>query len=655
MFTLIFGFLIFILASFFCFTVTGLVILNNLKGELAGYERIILGTITGFVAFTLLSYLLYILKIHPLLLPTVLLVNIYFFRSFSPAKLSYRLNRDSALLLIIFIIGIAGQLAIIAPSGINVGGDLLFWSANGHDGAWHIALAHELQKGYPFQNPVFAGEKLVNYHFFSDITLSDFNNLFKISVLDLYFRFFPFLFSLLLGASAFIIGRKIGNSNLAGIWSVIFTYFGGSFGYIVTWLRNKSLGGESIFWGTQIQSASGNPPQIISDFLVLSFLYLFFIYIHKKNRTIFTVCLLLAGTMILFKVYAAVAILGSLAIAGIWEILKERKLYISALFLLSSITAAILYFPNSSGSGSFLIWQPWWYIRTMVVDSSRLDWIDLELRRQTYIAENNIKRVVQLEVTAFLIFFFGNLGMRFLGLVSFFKLTILSFRNYFYLTVIAVALISLIFPLLFLQKGVAGNTSQFFQYFILILGILSGVTTAQLMTLLKSNLLKILISFTILLLAVPTQIGLLYEFYSRPAFTKITKEEVAALSFLKNHTTKDSTIMSPPYNKYLDLKEVTPNIWDWFDTAYVSALSERRTYFADYEQVDIMGYNYQDRLTFEQEIFDETSSTKAAEKLRDKDIGYLYFPKYLVPKFPAENNFELVYQNNGAQVWKVIP
>ncbi len=655
MLILILGFLIFLLASFFCFTLPGLVILNNLKEGASQYERIILGTVVGFVIFTLLSYILYILRVHPLLLPIILLIDIYFFRSFSRPKLSYNLSASSAILLIIFIIGIVGQLAIIAPSGLNIDGDLLFWSANGHDGSWHIALAHELQKGYPFQNPVFAGEKLVNYHFFSDITLSDFNYFFKISALDLYFRFFPFLFSLLLGASAFIIGRKIGNSNLAGIWSVIITYFAGSFGYIVTWLRNKSIGGESIFWGTQIQSATGNPPQVISDFLVLTFLFLFFIYIHKKSWRLFIICLLLAGTMVLFKVYAAVAILGSLAIVGVWEFLKERRLYILLLFLSSSTLAAILYFPNSSTAGSFLILQPWWYIRTMVVDSSRLDWIDLELRRQTYIAENNIKRVIQLEVTAFLIFFFGNLGIRFIGLVSFLKLTVFSFRNYFYLAVVTVTLISLVFPLLFLQKGVAGNTSQFFQYFILIFGILTGVTIAQFMTLLKSNTLKIIISLTILLLAVPTQIGLLYEFYSRPAFTKITKEEVAALSFLKNSTAKDSVVISPPYNRYTDLKDITPNIWDWFDTAYVSALSERRSYFADYEQVDIMGYNYQDRLAFEQEIFEGTSSSEAGEKLREKNIDYLYFPEYFAPKFSAEGNFELVYQNSGAQVWKVIP
>ena len=70
----------------------------------------------------------------------------------------------------------------------------------------------------------------------------------------------------------------------------------------------------------------------------------------------------------------------------------------------------------------------------MVVIDSRLDWIDLEHRRQTYIYENNLKRVIQLEITAFLIFVFGNLGMRFIGLLSFIKLLPTIFKDYFNLT-----------------------------------------------------------------------------------------------------------------------------------------------------------------------------------------------------------------------------
>lgn len=656
MFTLIFGFILFLLASFFCFTIPGLAILSGSRKEFSDPEKITLGTVLGFVFFTLLSYLLYVFRIHILLLFIIALINFYFLEShFFIPEFSFSINKRVTLLIVVFIIGIIGQLAIIAPSGLNIGGNLLFWSANGHDGAWHIALSQEIAKGYPFQNPIFAGEKLVNYHFFSDISLSDFNKEFKISDFDLYFRFFPFLFSLLLGSTAFILGSRFGGSFTVGLWSVIFTYFAGSWGYIVTWLRNKTIGGESIFWGTQIQSSTGNPPQIVSDFLLLSFLILFLVYLQKKSRTLFAACFLIAGTMVLFKVYVAVAVLGSLGIVGLWQVIRERKFHILGLSILSGILSAILYLPNSAGAGSFLIFEPWWYIRTMVVIDSRLNWIDMELRRQTYMADHNYKRVVQLEVTAFLIFFFGNLGMRFIGLFSLFKTAITTHKNYFNLTFLLIILISLVFPLLFLQRGVAGNTSQFFQYFILLFGILAAVSTAQLFKLVKNKLMIGLISLFIIVLAVPTQLGLINEFYSRPAFARINKYEIDALNFLKNKSPLQSVIMSPPYDQYLDLKEVTPNIWDWFDTAYVAALSGRRTYFADYEQVDIMGYDYKQRLSLEQQVFQETSSLTASQMLKGRNINFLYFPKQLAPKFLPQPGFEVVYQNEGAEVWKVNP
>jgi len=66
--------------------------------------------------------------------------------------------------------------------------------------------------------------------------------------------------------------------------ATIFTYFAGSFGYIVTYLNNKTIGGESIFWATQPQSASGNPPQIISDFMIMAAVYFYLLFKEQKKK-----------------------------------------------------------------------------------------------------------------------------------------------------------------------------------------------------------------------------------------------------------------------------------------------------------------------------------------------------------------------------------
>jgi hypothetical protein len=602
-------------------------------------EKILMGGVVAFAAFTLLSYILIIFNIPLLIIPIIILAVAVGFRPtlkiIKSIKIAFSVK--TILVVAVFTIGVAGQLAVIAPSGILKNNDLLFWSAHGHDGPWHIALMEEIKKGYPFQNPSFAGEKLVNYHFFSDIAPAIVSKYLPISNLDLYFRIFPFIYSLFLGASAFYLTKKITNSFSASIWAVVFTYFSGSFGYII----GK---GESVFWATQPQSSSGNPPQIISNFLVLSSLYFLMSYLKSKNdKRLFAVCVLLLGTLVGFKVYAAVALLGAIGIAGLWQLIKDRKPHLILLSIVSGALAAIIYFPNTSGSTSFLIFEPWWYIRTMIVEPSRLNLLDWELRRQTYIFESNWKRVIYLEGVGFLIFFFGNLGMRFLGIWEFIKSHII-----FKTTIV----ISLILPLLFLQKGVASNTSQFLQYFVLLFGILSGIAASKL-----TAKLKFLIP-VIIILMIPTQLKLLTDFYGtpedpRPALAKVSSQELEALNYIKDVSEKDSVIVTPPYNQYLDLKKEIPDIWDWFDTSYISAFSQRRTYFDDYEQADIMGYDINERTETKKKIFENEKVEEVKASFSQTNGNLLYYPKVLRPKVnPELLGLSKFFENEEIEVWK---
>ena len=607
-----------------------------------------MGAIAGFAAMTLISYILIILGIPILIIPITLLVIALLtkplIKTVKQIKIIFDLN--TILILIVFIIGIAGQMAVISPSGSIQNGDLLFWSANGHDGAWHIALMEEMKKGYPFQNPVLAGERLLNYHFFSDILPAMVSKYLPVNNFDLYFRIFPLFYSLSLGASAYFLTKRLSSNKSAPIWATIFTYFAGSLGFIVTYIKSKTIAGESIFWATQPQSASGNPPQIISDFMILAAIYFLIILRKQKNKKrvgfIFAVCVILFGTLVSFKVYAGVVALGALGIAGVWQLIKEKRLQMLILAFVSGLLSFALYFPNTSGSASFLIFQPWWYIRTMVVEPSRLDWLDLELRRQFYLARGGIKsvlRIIEYEGIAFIIFFFGNLGMRFLGLKYLFKTE----------PIIKIAIvISLVSPLLFLQKGVASNTSQFLQYFVLFFGILAGIQVAQMPTKFRHFLGPLII-----ILMVPTQIGLLKEFYSRPAFAKISKSEIQALNFIKENTSEDAVILTPPYNQYFSLGDSTPNIWDWFDTSYVSALSARRTYFDDYEQVDIMGYNWRSRLETKNYIFSQKDPVTVKQAFAETGVNILYFPKSQAPEVnPQIYGLTKIFENSDAEVWK---
>ena len=297
-------------------------------------ERILMGSVAAFAALTLICYILIVLHVPFLIIPISLIAAFFAFKPIvKTIKLTkIKLNFQTIIILIVFTLGITGQMAVISPSGVFKNGDLLFWSSHGHYATWHIALMEEIKRGWPFQNPIFSGEKLTNYHFFSDILPAMVSKYLPISNLNLYFRIFPFFYSLFLGASAYFLTKKLTKSFSASIWATIFTYFAGSFGYVI----GK---GESVFWATQPQSASGNPPQIISDFLVLTIIYFVILLGEQRNksksRIIFAICTIFVGTLVSFKVYAAVVVFGGLAVAGIWQLIKERKLQLLILTLVS--------------------------------------------------------------------------------------------------------------------------------------------------------------------------------------------------------------------------------------------------------------------------------------------------------------------------------
>ncbi len=603
-----------------------------------------MGSIFVFALSTLISYILIVLNIPYLIIP-VLFLSIFvgretLFRIFNNLKIKF--NLQTLLVLTIFIIGMVGQLAIIAPSGTYQNGDLVFWSAHGHDGTWHMALMEEIKKGYPFQNPIFAGTPLKNYHFFSDVLPAMVSKYLWISNENLYFRIFPLFYSIFLGASAFFLTKKLTKNFSSSIWAVIFTYFAGSFGYLI----GK---GESVFWATQIQSSGGNPPQIISNFLFLTAIYYVFVYLEQTEKRLeikyFLISFILLGTISAFKIYAGVILLGALSIVGTWNLIFRKDMRLFILSLLSGIMALALYIPNSSNSGSFLIYEPWWYIRTMIVEPSRLNLLDWELRRQTYIYEHNWKRVIWLEGMGFLIFFFGNLGMRFIGLWEFVKTN----------TIFKISItLSLLLPLIFLQKGVASNTAQFLQYFILLFGILSGIAVSKIPKAFSFFLFPL-----IFLLMIPTQVKLFEEFYwsnnhIRQPFTKISSAELEALNFIKENTNENSIILTPPYNQYLNLKKQIPDIWDWFDTSYVSALTSRRTYFDDYEQVDIMGYDYRPRLKTKETTFNSEKIDEVKSSLKSTNANILYYPKAVAPKTSVESlDLTKLFENSEVIIWKI--
>ena len=193
---------------------------------------------------------------------------------------------------------------------------------------------------------------------------------------------FPILLAFSIGAVSYILAKQWFKSEIGATMSVFFLYFGGSFGWILSFLRDKSFGGETYFWAQQGISTLINPPFATSILIFLAGLYLFLVVTQQKNQLKLLVIplIVLWGTLIEFKAYAGILVLGSLSIISLVWIIKQKFTY-----LLISIPIGLLslfvFLPNNNSSGSLLVFSPFWIIHSMIDSPDRVGWFRLQLAR----------------------------------------------------------------------------------------------------------------------------------------------------------------------------------------------------------------------------------------------------------------------------------
>lgn len=519
--------------------------------------------------------------------------------------------------ILIIVIGSISWSLTMVKSGLVYPFGLGFWGPNGHDGIWHIALANSLAKG-GFNIPTFAGERIKNYHIGFDLVLGFLSKLTSFSTATLYFQIIPPIIAVAIGLVVYKLMITWTGSKVATLWSLFFVYFGGS----LAWILGK---GESAFWSQQAISTLINPPFAVS-LLILSGALLLLL---KKKYFWAT---LLFGILIEIKAYAGVLALGSLVVISLWRILKERKFDYLLVFFFSSIISLILFLPLNNGSSNLFIFQPFWFLETMMGLSDRLGW-DKFYSAMTNYRSGLSWKFAPAYFLAFLIFAVGNLGTRMLKDAWIFrKLRNISSVDYISLFSFSMIGAGILIPTLFLQKGTPWNTIQFFYYSVFFSSILAGVGMAHILKN-KSKTFITLFSTIIVLLTLPTTAITLKDVYlpGRPP-AMISNEEIEALDFLAKQP--DGIVLTYPFDS-AKAREAINNpprpLYFYESTAYVSAYGHKDIYLEDEVNLDITGYDWRKRRAKVSDFINELDINKAKVFLKENDIKYLYLVKGTSP------------------------
>jgi len=252
-----------------------------------------------------------------------------------------------------------------------------------------------------------------------------------------------------------------------------------------------------------------------------------------------------------------------------------------------------------------------------------------------------------LEIGLIFVFLVGNLGTRSLGFFTLISKKVRKELNNFDKLIIFVLFFSFLIPLLFIQKGTAWNTIQFFYYFL----FFSNFYFAQFL----SNLWlkhKFLI-LVLLFISCLTSFGTLKDYFGNPPPSSLPNAEIEALEFLKNQ--KDGYILTYPYDKYKKGKMTTPiPLYAYETTSYVSAFSGKQTFLEDEMNLDITGFNWQQRRTDEEKFFTTSDKYFARGFLLNNNIDYIYLvndQEFSISDFDLQ--IEEIFNNSQVRIYQV--
>lgn len=385
-----------------------------------------------------------------------------YFKSVNKAK-TFKIKNLLKLEYLIVLIGSLFTSYLMWRSGSIENNNLVFYAVNSVDAIYHLSLIGSLKSGLPPTHPGLFEFPLRGYNFFYDLIVAYFSKFYRLDVLDLFFRLFPFFLSIFYGLSGLVLGRVMGMKKNTVLIFVTLLYFAQSFSRLV--FPDKFSLDPGI-----VQTIAN----IVDPSVILSVSLLFCVYIlifSLKTKYSFVLGALILGIIPMVKIYTGFLAFLSLGIIFLINLVKKRELNYLPMVLVGALIFAVTYFPINFGSGG-LIFAPnllyRHYLESISLDYN-LDWYQRLLVFEEH--SNYIKIIYYKFILVLPIFFFPSLGLRIVNLLyvrKIFDRSLYSDRNLFWGIII---LFGFLIPSFFIQSTAVFVIMQFLWigYFILLI------------------------------------------------------------------------------------------------------------------------------------------------------------------------------------------
>jgi len=565
------------------------------------WETLLITTNVGFIFTTLIVYIAGLIGINNILPVLILLPFFYLliFRSeFYVNWVTKKISLDVILLIIITAVVIL-QGALNFFSGEILPEDIRLTAGHAHDSLWHISLINNLKIQIPPENPIYSGTLLTNYHYFTDIFMAFVSNFTNISTLSIYFKIMgPFLLILFSG-SVFLLSLRLTANKLLSYMAILLTALSSNLYYLIGIFYENAKITPSVFWVDEFATRMTNLQLLASYVVILTILNLMLVFKEKFNIKTTLILSIIIASLLGFKAYGFILIMLSLLILFIY-----RRSFNYLKLSLASIFFSLIIYKNSISSNNFpFIFMPFWFIKNMFETGDHLNYPIWELKRQTYLQDNNYFRIGTLYIEGIIVFLLGNLGGKIAGFLTIFQ----KYQKDKIDIIIILTLVSILGTLIsftFLQKGIVWNTIQFFYYSYLSLSLLFILFISRLRS--KVKLTSIIILAFIWGTLLP---GVFYtlDLYSPNKSSIQNRSALIDASFFLKNQDKGNVVVDPLY----------------YQDSLIPALSEQSVFMADSTLLNLLLINDDDRDRNLRNFFDDKLEENKFNFLENNNIRYI--------------------------------
>ncbi|MBI2420649.1 MAG: hypothetical protein HYV38_01030 [Candidatus Levybacteria bacterium] len=534
---------LFILVFVFLFYLPGKFLIYKLKLKTEALEDIFISSSVGILFFTLLLYLLAWVNLEKISIFLYLLIDFWIIKQkrFFPEKLS---TIEAKPLVVVFLLSLVFSTSMLVT---GIFGDTFIYR---RDDIWHLALINELKENFPPFNPGFADLPLKGYHFFYNFLIAKISSLSFVSPTSLHFHFFPIMIAFLWGIGVYGLLRKWSKKKEVGLWGVFLTMFGGSFAFTLLLKGHSGFSLDSAFGMWQPTSWLYNPPLAISMIFIILFIFVLYNYLETRNKNWLFIISLVVGLTAMFKVYGGIVLFAGFGLLFLRELLIKRNftIIIHAFLIAFIFIGTYWLFVGNSGS---LIFYPLWAPHSIL---QNFPWYGFEEKMYTYKKLSVIKGILEVESYGLIIYIFGNLGIRTIGLIGAFLFFVHEKRKngFFLILLISICLVSLFVPLLFIQSIKVFEITQMTAYFLFISAIIGSFGFAYFFNLLKIKILQIAAFIIILIIALPSAYESFVGFSNVHLIgVKISDPYFESMNYLKSDKNYFSTVLEIPGPFYL--------------------------------------------------------------------------------------------------------